>query len=431
MRHAEQTQSQWKTPFFSIWIGQQLSWIGSSLAQFALVWWLTEVTGSATILAVGMLISVLPGVFLGPVVGALVDRWDRRQVMIIADGLIALVSAWLAYLFWTGAMQPGHVYIIMLARAVGGTFHWPAMQASTSLMVPKEHLLRVAGLNQAMGGAVNIMSPPLGALLLQIVPLHSIMGIDLVTAAFAIAPLCFVHIPQPQQAPSGIDTADGRSTLWLDTREGLRYVRHWPGLLAICTMAMLLNFSIHPAMSLMPILVTEHFGGGALQLGWMNSAWGVGGLVGGLALGAWGGFRRRIVTVLVGIVGLGAGVLAVGFTPATAFPLALTAFLFGATMNAMCNGAAFALLQQVVAPEMQGRVFTLVMSLCNAMTPLSLAVAGPAADALGIRTLYVVGGVAQMLMGLTGFLVPAIMHVEDNHAQLALSHVELPAATAA
>jgi DHA3 family macrolide efflux protein-like MFS transporter len=431
MRHTEQTLSQWKIPFFAIWIGQQLSWIGSSLAQFALVWWLTETTGSATILAIGMLISVLPGVFLGPLVGALVDRWNRRQVMIIADGLIALVSAWLAYLFWTGAMQPWHVYIIMLARAVGGTFHWPAMQASTSLMVPKEHLPRVAGLNQAMGGAVNIMSPPLGALLLKVLPLHSIMGIDLVTAVFATAPLFFVHIPQPQRAASAIGAADDRSTLWIDMREGLRYVRHWPGLLAICTMAMLLNFSIHPAMSLMPILVTEHFGGGALQLGWMNSAWGVGALVGGLVLSAWVGFRRRIVTVLVGIVGLGAGVFAVGLTPATAFPLALVAFLFGAAMNSMCNGSAFALLQEVVAPEMQGRVFTLVMSLCNAMTPLSLALAGPAADALGIRTLYVVGGVAQMLMGLTGFLVPAIMHVEDNHRRQVASRTEAPSAAAA
>jgi len=431
MEHNEQTQSQWKIRFFSIWTGQQLSWIGSSLAQFALVWWLTETTGSATILAIGMLISVLPGVLLGPLVGALVDRWNRRQVMIIADTLIALVSGWLAYLFWAGAMQPWHVYVIMLARAVGGTFHWPAMQASTSLMVPQGHLPRVAGLNQAMGGVVNIMSPPLGALLLEILPLHSIMGIDLVTAAFAIAPLFFVRIPQPRQPDSATDASEGRSTLWVDMREGLRYVRHWPGLLAICAMAMLLNFSIHPAMSLMPILVTEHFGGGALQLGWMNSAWGVGALVGGLTLSAWGGFRRRIVTVLVGIVGLGAGVLAIGLTPATAFPLALVAFLFGATMNSMCNGSAFALLQQVVAPEMQGRVFTLVMSLCNAMTPLSLAVAGPAADALGIRTLYVAGGVAQMLMGLTGFLVPAIMHVEDNHRGQVASRTEAPAAAAA
>jgi len=415
VEHTQQQQPKWKIPFFTIWTGQQLSWIGSSLAQFALVWWLTKTTGSATVLAIGTLISVLPGVLLGPFAGALVDRWNRRVVMLVADSIIALVSAWLAYLFWTDAMQVWHVYAIMLVRAIGGTFHWPAMSASTSLMVPKEHLPRVAGLNQAMGGAVNIMSPPLGALLLAILPLHAIMAIDVVTAAFAIAPLFFVHIPQPQRAVTATRAAESKPTLWTDMREGLRYVWSWPGLLAICILAMMLNFLIHPAFSLMPILVTNHFGGEALQLGWMNSAWGVGAVLGGLLLSVWGGFRRRVVTVLMGIVGLGVGVLLVGLTPATAFPLALVGLFFGATMNSLCNGSAFALLQQVVAPDMQGRVLTLVMSLCNGMTPLSMAIAGPVADAVGVRTLYVVGGVAQILLGVSGFLVPAIMHLEANN----------------
>jgi DHA3 family macrolide efflux protein-like MFS transporter len=410
-----QGQPQWQVPFFTIWTGQQLSWIGSSLAQFALVWWLTETTGSATVLAIGTLISVLPGVFLGPVVGALVDRWNRRQVMMMADGLTALVSAWLAHLFWVGAIQPWHVYVIMLTRAIGGTFHWPAMQASTSLMVPEEHLPRVAGLNQSMGGAVGIVSPPLGALLLGLLPLHGIMAIDVATAVFAIAPLFVVQIPQPHRGFSVVGTSANKPTLLADMREGFRYVWRWPGLLAMCVMAMLLNFSVAPAMSLMPILITEHFAGEALQLGWMSSAWGIGLLVGGLLLSAWGGFKKRILTQLIGIIGLGAALLVVGLTPATMLPLALAAFFFGAMMNSMCNGSAFALLQEVIAPGMQGRVFTLILSLCNAMMPLSMATAGPAADALGIRTLYVAGGMAQILLGVGGFFVPAIMHIEDQH----------------
>jgi DHA3 family macrolide efflux protein-like MFS transporter len=414
MERAEQRQPKWQIPFFTIWTGQQLSWIGSALAQFALVWWLTEISGSATVLAVGTLISLLPQIILGPFAGALVDRWNRRTVMLIADSIIALVSAWLAYLFWTDAIQIWHVYAIMLVRALGGAFHWPAMQASTSLMVPKEHLPRVAGLNQAMGGAVNILSPPLGALLLKVLPLHTIMGIDVVTAAFAIVPLFFVHIPQPERTAEATKE-EGKPSLWADVREGLRYAWGWPGLLAMCILAMLLNFLINPAMSLMPILVTKHFGGDALQLGWMNSAWGIGLLSGGVLLSAWGGFRRRIVTVLAGVVGLGAGVLLVGLTPATAFPLALAGLFFGAVMNSMCNGSAFALLQEVVAPEMQGRVFTLVLSLCNAATPIGMAITGPLADAVGVRTLYVVGGVSQILLGIGGFFVPAIMYLEDNN----------------
>jgi DHA3 family macrolide efflux protein-like MFS transporter len=412
MEHAER-QTNWKLPFFTIWTGQQLSWIGSAVASFALVWWLTEITGSATMLAGGTLLTVLPGIVLGPFAGALVDRWNRRLVMLVADSVVALFSAWLGVLFWSGAIQIWHVYVIMFVRALGSAFHWPAMTASTSLMVPKEQLGRVAGLNQTIGGAVNVVSPPLGAFLLSILPLHGIMAIDVLTAAFAIVPLFFVHVPQPKKAATA---QEAKPTLWADMRAGLRYVTGWPGLLGVGLLATLLNFSIMPAMSLMPLLITNHFGGEALQLGWMNSAWGVGLVIGGLLLGAWGGFKRRIVTVLVGIVGLGVGVLIIGLTPATIFPLALGAFFFGAVMNALCNGSAFALLQQVVAPDMQGRVFALVTTVCNMATPLSLAVAGPLADAVGVRALYVAGGVAQVILGVGGFFVPAIMSLENNNS---------------
>jgi DHA3 family macrolide efflux protein-like MFS transporter len=217
-----------------------------------------------------------------------------------------------------------------------------------------------------------------------------------------------------------------KPSLWTDVREGLRYALGWPGLLAIGILAMLLNLVINPAMSLMPILVTDHFNGEALQLGWMDSSWGIGLLLGGLILGTWGGFKRRVVTMLVGIIGLGVGVLIVGLTPAAAFPLALAGLFFGAVMNSLCNGSAFALLQEVVVPEMQGRVFTLVLSLCNAATPIGMAIAGPLADAVGVRTLYVVAGMAQILLGIGGFFIPVIMHLEDNGHTIAKE--ESPAA---
>jgi DHA3 family macrolide efflux protein-like MFS transporter len=251
--------------------------------------------------------------------------------------------------------------------------------------------------------------------LLSVLPLHAIMGIDVITAAFAVVPLLFVRIPQPQRTAKTASMAGRKPTLLADVREGLRYVWSWPGLLAICAMSMGINFLIHPAMSLLPILVTRHFGGEALQLGWINSAWGIGMVAGGLILGAWGGFRRRIATVLVGTFGLGVGILLVGLAPATAFPLALAGMLLAAALNAMSSGSAFALLQQIVAPEMQGRVFTLIMSLTTAIAPLGMAVAGPVADAVGVRAWFVTGGIASVMMGIVGFLIPSIVRLEDNH----------------
>jgi len=402
----------WATPFFTIWTAQAFSLLGSSLVQFALVWWLTKTTGSATVLATSTLVAILPQIFVGPFAGTLVDRWNRRIVMIAADGLIALTTLGLAYLYMAGAMQVWHVYVIMTLRAVGGGFHWPAMQASTSLMVPEKHLTRVAGANQTLNGVMNIVAPPVGALLMGLLPLHNILLIDVGTAALAITPLLFIHIPQPERS-SATDVTRPTS-VWADLVAGLRYIRAWPGMMGILVVAMLVNFVINPALSLMPILITKHFGGGVVQLGWMESAWGIGVVIGGLILSAWGGFRRRVVTSLTGVTVLGLGILVLGLTPASAFnPALANLFLLGFTMP-MIDGPFFALMQSRVAPEMQGRVLSLVGSAAKAMLPLSLIVAGPLADAVGVRAWYVAGGAACALIGGAAFMVPAVMNIETN-----------------
>jgi DHA3 family macrolide efflux protein-like MFS transporter len=223
----------------------------------------------------------------------------------------------------------------------------------------------------------------------------------------------FIPIPQPERAPT--EAVGGLvRTVWADFRAGLRYVRGWPGLMAIMIMAMIINFVINPAFSLMPLLVTDHFGGEALELAWLESAWGVGMVLGGLLLSVWGGFRRQVYTSLSGLVISGLGVMLVGLTPADRFPLALAALFVAGFMNPLVNGPLFAILQATVAPEMQGRVFTLVGSLASAMMPLSLAVAGPLADAVGVRPWFVVGGAIFSLIGLGSFFVPVIVHIEDD-----------------
>jgi len=153
----------WAPRFFTIWTGQALSLLGSSVAQFAVVWWLTDTTGSAVVLATASLVAMVPQVVLGPFIGALVDRLDRRKVMIVADSAVALLGLMLAVLFWVGRAQVWHLYVIMALRSLGGAFHWPAMQASTTQLVPSEQLPRISGLNQALQGTSQIMAPPLGA----------------------------------------------------------------------------------------------------------------------------------------------------------------------------------------------------------------------------------------------------------------------------
>jgi len=403
----------WKTRFFTIWTGQQFSLIGSQLVQFALVWWLTKTTGSATVLATATLVAIIPQVLIGPFAGPLIDRFSRRNVMIIADGGIALASAALAYLFFAGIAQVWHIYVIMVIRALGGGFHWPAMTASTTLMVPDKHLTRVAGINQTMQGATNIVAPPLGAILLSILPMYGILGIDVLTATIAIGPLFFVPIPQPVLAEE-----EAEMPYLKQIRAGFHYVWRWKGLLFVIGMAMVINFAVQPAFSLLPLLVNKHFSAGAMQLGWLESAFGIGVVLGGLVLSVWGGFRRRVLTSLLGVIGMGIGIVAVGLLPSSALLIALGPLFFIGLMNPFTNGPLQALIQSTVSPEMQGRVFTLLGSLVTAMSPLSLAMAGPIADLLGIQFWYVIGGAIMIAVGLIALLIPTVIHIEDEHAAL-------------
>lgn len=399
----------WKAPFFTIWIGQAFSLLGSQLVQFALVWYLTRETGSAVVLTTATLVAMLPQIVLGPIVGSLVDRGNRRRFMIAADSTIALLTVALAVLFATGLIQIWHIYAVMFLRSLAGSFHGPSFTASTSLMVPKEQLSRVQGLNQMLNGGLAILAAPLGALLLELLPMQGILAIDVVTAMIAVTCLFFVAIPQPERK---LAVGQGPTSVWQDMVAGFRYVVSWPGLLIILVMATLINFLLTPASSLSPLYVTNHFGGGVQELAWLQSAFGLGIVLGGLILGVWGGFKRRIVTAMAGLIGLGAGMFIMGITPPDAFPVAVGAMLLGGIMQPIVNGSLGAILQATVDPEMQGRVFTLVFTAATAISPLGLLIAGPLSEIYGIPTWYIIGGSLCALAGVYGFLSKPVMTVE-------------------
>lgn len=402
----------WKARFFTIWGGQAISLLGSQLVQFALIWYLTERTNSATTLATASLAGLLPQVLLSPLIGTLVDRWQRRWVMVLADTAVVLATVALALLFWLDVVAVWHIYLLLFVRAVGGGFHQSAMGASIVLMVPKAHLPRVQGINHTLNGGLNLVAAPLGAFLLELLPLQGILAIDAITAFFAVAPLLFIAVPQPQRA---LETAV-KPGVWQDMREGFAYIWGWPALVIILGMVMLINFLLTPIHALLPLLVSLHFGGGAVQLGWLEAA-SAGGIVsGGLLLGVWGGFRRRVVTAMVGLVGIGVGVFLTGLVPAHLFMLALVSTAVTGLMTPITNGSFGAVLQASIAPEMQGRVFAFILSAATAMSPLGLIIAGPAADAIGIQTWFLIGGATCAAMGVLGFFIPAVMGFEVRTA---------------
>jgi MFS transporter, DHA3 family, macrolide efflux protein len=352
--------------------------------------------------------GVLPQALLSPIIGALVDRWNRRLIMVAADAAVALATVGLALLFALGTIQTWHIYALLFVRAVGGGFHQSAFGASVVLLVPRQHLARVQGMNHALRGGTDIFAAPLGALLLSLAPIQSILAIDVTTALLAIVPLLFFALPQPERA------MDAKPSLWRDMAEGLRYVLSWPGLLIVLLMVTLINFLMTPTLSLLPLLVTRHIGGGAAELGWLNAATGAGVIAGGFLLGLWGGFRRRIVTAQLGLIGLGLATVALGSAPAGVLAAGIAASFVTGLMTLITNGSYGAMLQAVIPPELQGRVFALIMSAAMAIAPVGLLVAGPAADTIGVRSWFWLAGAVCACMGAAGLFIPSVIRIEEQ-----------------
>lgn len=398
----------WKRNFFTIWGGQAFSLVGSALVQFALVWWLTVETGSATVLALGTLMGVLPQVLIAPWAGAYVDRWNRRKTMVAADSVISLMALLLMLAFLAGTAEVWMVLLAMFGRATVSGFHWPAMQAATSMMVPERHLGRVGGLNQAMFGLSSVIAAPAGAVLIAFYPMWAVLSVDIITAVIAIVPLLFIPVPEPER------DAERKPSLKNEMKEGLAFLKGWRGALSIIVLFMIANLLLSPAFSLLPLLVIDHFQGGAAEYAGMEALAGIGMLAGGVLLGVWGGSKRKVVTMLLSTLALSLGMTALGLIPAE---LILFAYGLAAAIGlslSLINGSMMAMMQASVPFAMQGRVFALISAGATAMMPVGLLLAGPLADAFGVRIWYLLAGIPMIFLTLAYMTSRTVMRIEDQ-----------------
>ncbi len=404
---SKSAKTYWPRPFFTLWGSQALAMLTSEVLQFALIWWLTAAFNSATVVGMATMTALLPRALLGPFMGALVDRWSRRAVLLASHGVIILSLLGLGYLFWTGTPPLAVVYLIILIRACGKSFQMPAMLASTALMVPEKHLGRIAGLNQMLQGLILVVSPALGAMLVYALTLPAIVAIDIAGALLAVAVLLFVTLPNP---PRGTPLVGWRS-LWDDVRAGVRYIWEWSGAPEMLGISTVMNFLSSPAFMLTSILVIRRFGGAEREFGIIGAAIGIGMICGGMTLSVWGGFRRPMQTSLVGILGMGGAILAAGLAPVSAFWLAVGGMAVGGLMMPVCMAPIQALVQKSVTPTMQGRVLALFDSLSTAIAPVSVALAGPVFDSLGPQVWYVGAGVLALLIGVKGFATSRVLNL--------------------
>ncbi len=419
--------------FTIVWLGQVVSLLGTAMSQFALTLWAYQVTGRATPLALAGFFYIAPMVVLGPFIGVLVDRANRRLTMMVSDLAAAVTSLVILLLYLSGVLQIWHLYITSFILGVFQNFQWPAYSATITVMLPKEQYARANGMMEMAGNASFVFAPILAGALMGPLGLSGIMLIDLCAAALAVSTLFFVHIPQPARTAAG---REGEGSLLHEALYGFRYIFARPSLLGLQMVFLVGNFFSSLAYAVVAPLILARSGNDELAYGSVQSAGAIGGVIGALLMSAWGGPKRRVDGVLLGwflssllgqvVLGLGRGL-----------PIWIAGNLVMAFFGPLINGSNQAIWQSKVAPDVQGRVFMARQFLAWLIMPLSQLLAGPLVDQVlepvmaaggsltplfgwlvgtgsgaGTGLLFVVTGLLAATVGAGGYLFPVVRNAE-------------------
>jgi MFS family permease len=362
--------------FTIVWIGQAVSLLGTSMSAFAYTIWAYELTGKATALALAGFFYVTPLLIFSPIAGALVDRSNRKLMMMLSDLGSGIATIGMLILFLTGQLQLWHLFAANVIMGIFQTFQWPAYSAAITMIVPKQHYARAHAMNDLAGNTSGIFAPLLAGALLPFIGLGGILTIDIITFLVAIGALLIVVIPQPEVTDEGLES---RGSIWKESAYGFRYIFKRPSLLGLQTIFMIGNFFATMAYTLLAPMILARTDSNALIFGSVQTAGAVGGVAGGLIMSAWGGTKKKIHGVLVGwaLAGLfGTTLIGVG----NGLPMwALGAFI-GAVTIPLINSSNQAIWQVKVAADLQGRVFATRRLIAWFVTPIATLIVGPLAD---------------------------------------------------
>lgn len=400
----EDPGSGWKLRFWCIFTGQALSLIGSALTQFVLLWWITDTTGSVSSLAMAGMAALLPQALLGPLGGVLADRYSRRTLMIAADGTSALCMLVLIGLFLTGRIELWHAYVMMGIRGAMQAFQSPAAAASTAMLVPTDFLPRAAGLNQTLISLMIVAAAPLGALAIGVMPIGLALSIDVVTALLGIVPLLVFRVPRPK-VPKVEQT-----NMWSEFRDGVRLVWDHRGLRHLYALLGVVVLVIMPSSTLLPLLVKEHFAGGAAKVASMEGFAGIAMIAGGLIVAALSP-KRHILWFLWGSAASCFALALAALMPASLFWAAVAWWTLSNGAFVIGDAPLMALLQSTIPKHQQGRVLSLLTTVMTLAGPVGLALAGLVGELVGARWLFVLMGILAGCISLLGFLSPALLRI--------------------
>lgn len=427
--------------FLTIWLGQLVSGIGSSMTSIAIEIWAWEITGKATTLALVGFFSLLPGIIITPISGVVVDRFNRKLIMMMGDTVAVLTTVILLLLYINKHLEIWHLYFASAFVSTFNQFQWLAFSASVSLMIPKQHYSRASSLEFLSNHSAIIIAPALAGYLYKVIGLSGIWLIDIFTFFIAISSLLIVRIPQPAQTESN----QNQVTFWKDLGYGMRYVMGNKSLQALLVVYLLFMFAHDLGDSLYLPLILSRTGNDTVVIGSLVTSAGLGGVVGALIISTWGGFKRKIKGILLGMMSVGLNKIVFGLARVPwvwippQFLCSLSFTLGGSSDNAIWLAK--------VAPNIQGRVFAARSLLLQLASALAFLISGPLADNVfapkfspggsfvnifggmfgtgtgaGIAMLYVICATCMFLVGLLGFSIAPLRNLE----KILPDHDEVP-----
>jgi MFS family permease len=423
------------TAFTIVWFGQVVSLVGTAMSGFALTLWAYRTTGLATALSMVAFFNFAPMIIMSPIAGVLVDRWNRKWTMALSDLASALATLTILLLFLTGHLQLWHLYVTGALSAAFQTFQWPAYSAAISMMVPKMQYQRASGMISMAESGSGIAAPILAGALVGVLGfqrLWVIFAIDLATFVVALGALIIVTIPNPPQVES-----EHPESLFRQSMFGFRYIWQHRPLFDLQMMFFASNLIASLCLTILPALILSRTGNNAAALGSTESAAAVGGVVGGVLLTAWGGPKRKVNGVLLGMVLTSLfGTLVIGL--GRSLPVWMTGSFLTMVPVIILNGSNQAIWQSKVPPALQGRVFSVRRLIAQVTVPVAMLASGPLADKVfgpammpagslaplfgwltgtgtgaGISLMFVWAGLAGAAVGIVGYLVPSIRNVEQ------------------
>lgn len=364
------------TGFLIVWIGQFVSLMGSNMTGFAMTIWAYKLTGSATALALVGVFYMTPFLAISPVAGALVDRSNRKLMMMLSDLAAGLVTIGILILYSLGLLQIWHIYIASAIQGFFQSFQWPAYSAAVTTMLPKEQFGRANGIMSFVESGSGIFAPLVAGALLPLIGLAGILIIDIVTFVAAIGALLWVVVPQPQETEVG---RQSKGSLLKESVFGFGYIVKRPSLLGLQLVFLAGNLFSGIANTVNAPMILSRSNFNELVFGSVNSIGAIGGVVGGLLMGVWGGPKRKSYGVLSGWLAVGLfSMLLMGLGRGLVI-WAIASFISSLIVPYL-NGSNQALWQAKVAPDVQGRVFSIRRLIAWISTPLSALIAGPLAD---------------------------------------------------